>query len=115
MVSCYGFSQSHFNSSYCVSDVIVINGIMNAMDQPDLLEAQKQLMAEVRIALNETPVLIMALTSVLWRAHFGNHMDREICGETRSAPNLFEFALPFFVDTSRGAADYEHIAHVINS
>jgi hypothetical protein len=85
-----------------------------AMGQADPLEAQKQLMAEVRIALNEMAVFIMALTSVLWRAHFGDHMDGEICGETSGAPNLFEYALPFFVDTSGGPRDDKHMVHVIN-
>lgn len=92
------FSQSNFNSLYYVSDVIMISGIMNEIGEADAVSAQKRLMAEVQTAMNEMTTLIMALTTVIWRKHFGEELEAEECCNITGAPSLFEFALPFFVE-----------------
>lgn len=61
------FSNSNFNSFYFVSDIIVVNGIMQGIGEADMFAAQERLMGEVRTAMNEMTTLIMALTAAIWR------------------------------------------------
>jgi hypothetical protein len=92
------FSHSNFNSFYFVSDIIMINGIMKEIGEADVFAAQQRLMDEVRTAMNEMTTLIMALTTVMWRKHFGDELEAEVCANVSDAPSVFEFALPFFVE-----------------
>jgi hypothetical protein len=59
-------------------------------------------MGEVRTAMNEMTTLIMALTAAIWRKHFGDALDAEVCAKITGAPGIFEFALPFFVEVPDG-------------
>jgi hypothetical protein len=92
------FSQSNFNSLYAVSDIVIVSGIMREIGEPNAALAQERLMAEVQTAMNEMATLIMALTAAIWRKHFGDELEAEMCGNIADAPNLYEFALPFFVE-----------------
>ncbi len=96
------FSHSNFNSFYFVSDIIMMNGIMKEIGETDILAAQERLMTEVRTAMNETTTLIMALTAAIWRKHFGDELEAEVCAKITGAPSVFEFALPFFVEVPDG-------------
>ncbi|MBM3550951.1 MAG: hypothetical protein FJX45_04135 [Alphaproteobacteria bacterium] len=92
------FSRSNYNSFYFVSEFIMLHGILNQIGEVDLDSAQEKLMREVQTALMEMATLIMALTVAMWRKHFGNEMDAEICAQPTDAPGLYEFSLPFFVE-----------------
>lgn len=92
------FSQSNFNSFYFVSDIIMINGIMKEIGETNVFSAQERLMSEVRTAMNGMTTLIMALTTAMWRKHFGDELEAEVCANVSGAPGVFEFALPFFVE-----------------
>ena len=76
----------------------MINGIMKEIGEADVFAAQQRLMDEVRTAMNEMTTLIMALTTVMWRKHFGDELEAEVCANVSDAPSVFEFALPFFVE-----------------
>jgi hypothetical protein len=76
----------------------MVSGIMREIGETDALSAQKRLMADIQIAMNEITTLIMALTAAIWRKHFGDELEGEVCGNIEGAPKLFEFVLPFFVE-----------------
>jgi hypothetical protein len=97
------FSTSNFNSLYFVSEFVILHGILKEIGEQDLNAAQEHLMVEVRTALNEITTLIMALTSAIWRKHFGNEFRAVVCAKIPpDAPNLFEFWLPFLVKVPDG-------------
>ncbi len=97
------FSVSNFNSFYFMSEFIILHRILREIGEQDLIAAQQRLMVEVQTALNEITTLIMALTSVIWRKHFGDEFLAEVCAKLPpDAPNLFEFWLPFFVEVPDG-------------
>jgi len=70
----------------------MVSGIMREIGEADILSAQKRLMADVQIAMNEMTTLIMALTAAIWRKHFGDELEGEVCGNITDAPGIFEFA-----------------------
>jgi hypothetical protein len=80
----------------------MMNGIMKEVGEADMVAAQERLMGEVRIAMNEMTALIMALTAVIWRKHFGNELEAEVCAKITDAPSILKFALPFFVEVPDG-------------
>jgi hypothetical protein len=55
-------------------------------------------LADVRVAVDELPTLIMFLTAAIWRKHFGDNMETEKPSIINGAPALYEFVLPFFLE-----------------
>lgn len=75
-----------------------MHGIMSAIGETDLIVAQEKIMAEVRSVLVNMSLFIMALTTAIWRKHFGSEMTGEVCGQIDDALSAFDVWIPFFVD-----------------
>lgn len=93
----YYFAQSGLNSSFFISDAVILHGIMKALEEEDWDEGQEKLIKEVRSATSNIVEFSKSFVVAVWRKHFGEEMNSDEITDVENAPDIDKFALPFFV------------------
>ena len=93
------FSHATFNSFYFLSDVVILHGILNAVGETDLVEAQKKIMSDVNKVSGHLLNFICALTEAFLGKHFGSELQAEVVAKIDNAPSVFDVWIPFYVET----------------
>jgi hypothetical protein len=96
------FAKSGWNSFYFLSEIIIMHGVLKSTGCEDLAAAQERLMLEIRTANNEMVTLLQFLIASMWHKNMAEVADATVVAKLHSAPNLFEFALPYFFDVPDG-------------
>lgn len=96
-------SETSINSFHFAGDIIILNGIKAAIDEPDLLKAQGRITRDVsRIARNMTEFILDFSAAFLAKNVCADPTRPEILGKNcepiADAPPLLEFWLPFYVE-----------------
>ena len=102
------FAKSGWNSFYFLSEIIVMHGILKSSGCDDFASAQQRLMQEMRTANNEMVTLLQCLIASMWTKNVGKDFEAIVVAKLHGAPNLFEFALPYFFDVPDGPIPDPH-------
>jgi hypothetical protein len=94
-------SAMNFNTLYFPCDLVILQGMMHASREADLISAQKKIMHEVRIVSDLMMEFIPAFCASVWRKHFGSEMQGDVCLKKTNAPSLLKVWIPFFVEAPR--------------
>ena len=96
------FAKSGWNSFYFLSEIMIMHGVLQTVGASDVVKAQERLRDDMRVANNEMVTLLQALISAMWLLNVGGDFHATVVAKIHNAPNLFEFALPYFFDVPDG-------------
>lgn len=91
-------SPALFNSFYFASELLILHGISNAIEETNLIEAHKKIMAEVQDVSMYMDKFLLALCEALLAKHFGPEVTSELVRKIEDAPGVFDVWLPFYVE-----------------
>lgn len=96
------YAKSGWNSFYFLSEIIVMHGVLQSAGCSNFADAQQPLQTDMRTANNEMVTLLQCLIAAMWSKNVANEFEATVVTKLHNAPNLFEFALPYFFDNSDG-------------
>jgi len=96
-------SESSISSFHFASDVVIVHGMMRAIEETDLLTAQEKITKEACVVAKMLTEFILDFTAAFLGKHFSvGTTQPEILGReeasVENAPGLLEFWLPFYVE-----------------
>jgi hypothetical protein len=86
------------NSFYFASDFVILHGILNAIGETNLIEAQKKIMDEVQKVSIHMDNFLLALSEAILAKHFDWKMTPEVVRKIEDAPGVFDVWIPFYVE-----------------
>lgn len=87
----------NINCFYFISDVVVVHGMLQAIDEDDIVVAQKKLHRELNAASEEIIRFVSAFFDALMRKYFAPEVIAEVVEKVADAPVALDVSLPFYV------------------
>jgi hypothetical protein len=91
-------AKENINCFYFISDIVVVHGILKAIGEDDLIEAQKKMHAELNVASEEIIRFASAFFDALLTKYFSPEIIAEVVENVSDAPVAFDVNLPFYVE-----------------
>ena len=91
-------AKENINCFYFISDVVVVHGLLKAIGEDDLIEAQKKMHKELNLASDEIIAFASAFFDALLRKYFSPEILAEVAEKVADAPIAFDVHLPFYVE-----------------
>jgi hypothetical protein len=91
-------AKENINCFYFISDIVVVHGMLEAIGEDDLVEAQKKMHAELNVASEEIIRFAFAFLEALLAKYFSPEITVEVIERVSDAPVAFDVNLPFYVE-----------------
>jgi hypothetical protein len=91
-------AQENINCFYFISDMVVVHGMLKAIGEDDIVEAQKKLHKELNAASDEIIRFASAFFDALLTKYFAPEIIAEVVEKVADAPVALDVALPFYVE-----------------
>ena len=91
-------AKENINCFYFISDMVVVHGILKAIGEDDLVEAQKKMHAQLNVASEEIIRFAQAFFDALLTKCFSPEIIAECVEKVSDAPVAFDVDLPFYVE-----------------
>lgn len=91
-------AKENINCFYFISDMVVIHGVLKAIGEDDLVEAQKKMHQQLSLASDEIIKFAQAFFDALLRKYFSPEIIAEVVEKVSDAPIAFDVNLPFYVE-----------------
>jgi hypothetical protein len=91
-------AKENINCFYFISDMVVVHGILKAIGEDDIVEAQKKMHKELNLASDEIIRFASAFFDALLNKYFAPEIMAEVVEKVADAPVAFDVHLPFYVE-----------------
>ena len=91
-------ARENINCFYFISDMVVVHGMLKAIGEDDILEAQRKMHAELNLVSDEIIRLASAFFDALMTKYFSPEVFAEVIEKVSDAPIAFDVQLPFYVE-----------------
>jgi hypothetical protein len=91
-------AQENINCFYFISDVVVVHGMLKAIGEPDLVEAQKKMHRELNLVSDQIIRFASAFFDALLAKYFAPEIIAEVVEKISDAPIALDVDLPFYVE-----------------
>jgi hypothetical protein len=96
---CIYMTPALSNAFFFVSDFVLVHGMSNALEEPDVNEAHRKLLGQLAPLANDLSEFTFGFAAAIFRKHFGGELTATIVAKIADAPNIDDLRLPFFVET----------------
>jgi hypothetical protein len=100
-------AKENINCFYFISDLVVVHGMLKAIGEDDLIEAQKKMHEQLNLASDEIIRFAQSLFDALLTKYFSPDIVAEVVEKVSDAPVAFDVSLPFYVEPPNRRPD-EH-------
>lgn len=91
-------ARENINCFYFISDVVVVHGLLKAIGESDVVEAQKKMHKELNIASDAIIQFASAFFDALMHKYFDSEVHADVVEQVSDAPVAFNVHLPFYVE-----------------
>jgi hypothetical protein len=91
-------AKENINCFYFISDMIVVHGLLKAIGEDDLIDAQKKMHEQLNVAADEIIRFAQAFFDALLTKYFSPEIITEVVEKISDAPVAFDVNLPFYVE-----------------
>jgi hypothetical protein len=91
-------STKSLNTFYLASDLVIAHGMMNAIDETDIVVALKKIMGDLQPVADSLSEFAEAFTEAVLVKYFDD-IEGKICLRIANAPNVTDVLLPFYIET----------------
>jgi len=91
-------AKENINCFYFISDMIVVHGMLKAIGEEDLIDAQKKMHEQLNVASDEIIRFAQAFFDALLTKYFSPEIIAEVVEKVSNAPVAFDVNLPFYVE-----------------
>jgi hypothetical protein len=91
-------AQENINCFYFISDVVVVHGMLKAIGELDIVEAQKKMHRELNLVSEQIIRFASAFFDALLTKYFSPEIIAEVVEKVADAPVALDVDLPFYVE-----------------
>jgi hypothetical protein len=93
------FNKALLNTFFFVSDFILVHGMANALAEPDVNEAHRQLLGEMAPVAHDLSEFTFGFALAIFRRYVGEELTMTLVAKVKDAPDIDELRFPFLVKT----------------
>lgn len=94
------FDKALLNTSFFVSDFVLVHGIANALSEDDVNEAHQQLLKEMAPIAQDLSEFTFGFAAAILKRYVGDELTMTPVAKIKGAPDIEGITYPFFVEIS---------------